>query len=252
MNEKMWYYVKENKQEGPIPQSKMQEMFDTGILDVETLVWSETLSEWTPASKVDSFRLRVIPSPPPLPKQEPPPIPSFGPTQKTQEKDVSQVRPWVRYWARMFDIYFFSLPAGFVLGIIAPSVLKIPEIFLGMLVIFIWILVESSLLSTWGTTPGKWLLKTTLRDSTGGKLSFSSALTRSFSVWGRGLGIGFPIASLITLIIAHNSLLKEGITSWDREGSFVISHNRIGPIRIIVLILFFIGFIGFLIAINMG
>lgn len=35
-------------------------------------------------------------------------------------EEASPIRPWVRYWARMFDLYAFSLVCGFVLGFIVP------------------------------------------------------------------------------------------------------------------------------------
>ena len=158
------------------------------------------------------------------------------------EETISQVHPWVRYLARCIDYLLFSLIAGFVSGIVAPSLLDAPEIFLNMLLLFIWVFVEASLLSTWGTTPGKWLLKTTLRDLAGSKLTFSRALGRSFSVWWRGMGIGFPVVKLITIIVAYEKLTKEGITTWDQEGGFVVSHKKISTLRVIVTILFFMGY----------
>jgi len=161
---------------------------------------------------------------------------------KIIEETVSQVRPWVRYCARGIDYLLFSPIAGFVFAIFAPSLLDTPEIFINMLISFIWVFVEATLLSTWGTTPGKWLLRTTLRDSAGNKLTFPRALDRSFSVWWRGMGIGFPIVTLITLIVAYGKLTKEGVTTWDQKGGFVVSHNKIGTLRTIVAILFFMGF----------
>ncbi len=164
-----------------------------------------------------------------------------GVTAELNMEEVSQVRPWVRYGARMFDMYLFSIPAVFILGGIVPSILNMPEIVLGVLLTFIWVFVEASLLSFWGSTPGKSLFRITLRSSVEEKLSFSNAFNRSFSVWWKGLGLGFPFASLITLIISYKTLSREGITSWDRDGKFVISHNRIGYIRVIAAIIFFIG-----------
>lgn len=242
MVEKHWYYVKDYKQVGPVPEIKMQEMFDAGYLGSETLVWSESMTEWIPASEVESFRVKTIHSPPPLP-QKPRPIPSLGEANTIRNETVSQVRPWVRYWARYFDYILFSLVVGLVFGVVNPSLFDAPEIFLSMLIVFIWVFVEAFLLSTWGTTPGKWLLRTTLRDSEENKLTFSMALKRSFSVWWIGVGIGFPIITLITLIGSHGKLTKEGVTFWDREGGFDVAHDKIGAIRVIVTILFFIGFI---------
>ncbi len=72
MSEKDWYYVKDDKQEGPIPESKMQEMFDAGHLEPDTLVWSDSLTEWTAASQTTSFRVNgSSPSPPPAPSPTP-------------------------------------------------------------------------------------------------------------------------------------------------------------------------------------
>src|SRR5260221_2071847 len=69
----------------------------------------------------------------------------------------NEVRPWVRYWARTFDVYSFCLVGGFILGIFAPQFLaRQNEYALGMMLIFAWVFVEALLLSSFQTTPGKW------------------------------------------------------------------------------------------------
>ncbi len=154
----------------------------------------------------------------------------------------TEVRPWVRYWARYLDLVIFAVIFGIVLGIFMPSVLDSIEIFLTILILFVWAFVESILLSNWGTTPGKWLLKIELKDQEGNKPEFSKALNRSFAVWFRGLGFGIPIVTLFTLITAHSRLTKQGITSWDEDGHFTVTHGKIGFIRITVAVLIFIAF----------
>jgi len=158
-----------------------------------------------------------------------------------------KVRPWVRYWARYFDYILFAFIVGFILGIIAPQILELNQLLFNILLLFIWTFIEANLISNWGTTPGKWLLNTTVRDSSGKKPSFSSALKRSVSVWWRGMGMGVPIVAIITMLVAHGKLTKKGITTWDRDGAFVVSHKKISPIRVIIIIMFYIGFL-FLIA----
>lgn len=151
------------------------------------------------------------------------------------------VRPWVRYWARMFDIYAFSLVCGIVLGIITPKFFeKANDLALGMIVVFTWIFVEALLLSSFQTTPGKWLFKTKVALTSGMPIGFSQALSRSLKVWWRGLGTGFPIAMLITLIIADKRLTRDGITSWDRDEGFTVKHETIGVPRVLAAIAFFI------------
>ena len=157
---------------------------------------------------------------------------------------ANQVRPWVRYWARMFDIYVAAIVVGITVGIATPHALDQPgsDQLFGVAVIFVWIFIESLLLSTMGTTPGKWLFKTRLVAPSSGKPSYSAAISRSFKVWWRGLGIGFPIASLITLIVAHGNLTKNGITTWDRDDGFTVVNDRIGPVRIIFAVVAFLLF----------
>lgn len=104
----------------------------------------------------------------------------------------------------MFDVYSFSLVSGVILGVVAPQLLaEQNEYALGMMLIFAWVFIEALLLSSFQTTPGKWLFKTNIALSSGAPISFSQALSRSLKVWWRGFGTGFPIAAMITMIIAH-------------------------------------------------
>lgn len=174
-------------------------------------------------------------------------ITSEVPPITVQVTSVAQVRPWVRYWARMFDIYLAAIVGGLVIGIFSPNAFDKPgsEQILGLIIVFAWVFIESLLLSTMGTTPGKWFFKTSLIPPSGEKPDFSTALSRSFKVWWRGLGIGFPLASLITLIVAHGKLKKNGITTWDEDIGFTVVHERIGPVRIIVATILFMSFLLF-------
>lgn len=156
---------------------------------------------------------------------------------------VPQVRPWVRYWARMIDLYLLAVLGGFILAITAPDVVgdKVFDQVYGMIVIFLWIFIESILLATVGTTPGKWLLKTKLVPPTGQKASYATAMSRSLKVWWRGWGTGFPIASLFTLLVAYRHLTDNGKTTWDQDDGFSVVHQRIGPLRITVLVTLLVG-----------
>jgi len=158
------------------------------------------------------------------------------------EQPTRQIRPWVRYFARILDIFFFSVLVGFMLGMFVPSVLDIPSALLGMAILFIWIFQESILLANCGTTPGKWLFKMKVRNSKGQKLTFSEALNRSFSVWLKGMGAGVPIISLITLLTSRSKLKRDAITAWDEEGGFVVTHGKIGALRSVVIVVLLLGY----------
>ena len=162
---------------------------------------------------------------------------STAPTQSA----ATSVRPWVRYWARMLDIDLACVVSGLIIGVAAPDAFKQPgydQLFV-IACIFAWVFIESFLLSTVGTTPGKWLFKIQLVPPNGVKPTYSVAFSRSSKVWWRGLGIGFPLASLVTLILAYSNLTRNGITSWDREDGFTVIHHHIGVLRVLVAVMFF-------------
>ena len=158
---------------------------------------------------------------------------------------IAQVRPWVRYWARMFDIYVAAIVGGIVISIFNPDAFIEPDSdqLFGFIIVFVWVFLEALLLSTTGTTPGKWLFKIRLIPPAGEKPDYSTALSRSFKVWWRGLGIGFPLVTFITLVVAHGKLTKNGITTWDKDDGFTVVHDRIGPLRVIVAVALFMGFL---------
>ena len=237
MGEKKWRYVSGDKQVGPVSAETIQEMFDAGALDSNTHVWTEGFENWKPIKNVDEFHCDY---PPTIPT---PPQMTSTSSNGIQSPEISgpQICPWVRYLARMMDILLFGLLSGLVLGIVYPPALGINDTLLGIILLFIYVFVEPIMLTSWGTTPGKAFLRVRLRKSTGDKPTFAEALSRSFSVWLRGFGLGIPLVSLITLITAYNKLTKNGITTWDKEGDFNVSHRTVGAIRVIIVILFDIG-----------
>lgn len=134
-----------------------------------------------------------------------------------QQDEVTAPGPWLRFIARFFDYSLF----GFILW--GLRTLTLGHQPLGQYAtllpfeFFVWIPVEAYLLSSWGTTPGKWLLNIQLQPERGKKLDFHFALKRSFLVWFRGLGMDIPVINFFCLLIAYQKLSLLKTTSWDRE-----------------------------------
>ena len=157
----------------------------------------------------------------------------------------AQMQPWARFWARWIDVMIFAFCTTIllvimivVLGESFPMEIFEPnDVLLGMLVLIAYTLFEPVLLSSWGTTPGKALFKITLRRVDGEKLSYQESFFRSLRVWFFGLGVGYPLISLITMLVAYQRLKKRKITSWDEHGKFVVKHGRLGTGRLIAVIL---------------
>ena len=242
MSEKRWYYFSDNKQVGPVSAETVQDLLSAGVLNSNTQVWTSGFEKWQSIKNVDTFHSDYPPGIPP---------PLTNATTKIEdinfEEPLPQVRPWVRYWARMMDIFLFGLVFGVVAGILYPPILDMHDALLGMILLPVYMFIEPIMLTVWCTTPGKALLRVSISKANGDKPTYGEALSRSVSVWVGGLAFGIPLVSLITLVSSFNKLKKDGITSWDKRGNFRVSHWRIGPIRVIITILFFIAFL-FLIA----
>ena len=143
----------------------------------------------------------------------------------------------------MVDLLLFTS----MLGLLITDFSALPgeQIIKALIIIiipFLYMFIEWCMLSLWGTTPGKALLNIRLRRIDGTKLTCLESLSRSFNVWLRGLGCGLLIVTLITDLIAHNRLTKDGITSWDKSGEFRVCHMRVGAGRVIAVISLFVGF----------
>ncbi len=238
-----WFYGKGEDPIGPHTPSEMRGLFASGELEARDLVWTEGMENWVEARTLDFLRSEPPSSsapsregthvPPPIeieeePAQESPPL-DFSPGEFLKaevQKEGAQVRPWVRYFARMIDItvgqtFIFMTSGNPDLLHNLPTMPKHVMYFL-----FGWVLMETCLMSTWGTTPGKWLLKIQVTDAQGGKLEMTQAFRRSLQVWIRGMGMGIPILSLVTLMMSHGRLVQDGSTRWDQLGNCKVVHGR--------------------------
>jgi uncharacterized RDD family membrane protein YckC len=148
--------------------------------------------------------------------------------------------PWVRCFARYVDIIAAVVLFSFVLAFTLPGIYDDPggEYALVLLALVGWIFVEAQLLAWWGTTPGKALLRTRVLNADGSHLSYGAALKRGLHVWWAGLGLGIPLITIITMLVARRRLLDEGRTSWDRGHQ--VLHAPIGPGRWSLLALIFL------------
>lgn len=161
----------------------------------------------------------------------------------------NQVRPWVRYLARMIDISILTcLTVVFLsLDIVPLGNLDEPKAKLALMAwtIPIWLYIETWVLSIFGTTPGKSLLKINLSNIDGSKAEFDSIFKRTISVWFKGLGLALPIVGIITMLVSYSNLKKNGAASWDTNNGLKITHGRIGAWRVfLAIILIFVLGIG--------
>jgi len=151
--------------------------------------------------------------------------------------------PWRRFMARTIDsctsglALFLSLifvstaampeqTAGFV------EVIQNPAIASAVLLI-IWLPFEAFLLSSFGTTPAKWLFGIRVSRPDGAPLSFMAAIKRSLLLFVQGAGLGLPLITYVTQFFAYQRLTRTGTTRWDASVNAVVHHKKWGVIRVI-------------------
>ncbi len=218
--QRQWYYMDRGVKKGPISEDQLALRLRRRHLSSRTLVWTPTISDWTEARNIRELA-------PPRKHgaaSADTPDDGFAPTGK-------QIRPWIRLWARLADVLLFALAVHLFARAFYEPLTRVPDTIYGTLLTLLYIPVETALLSTWGATPGKWLFHIHLSDTPGDKPAVGPALVRSFNVWIWGVGIGLLPATLFALFKAFNKLTRQGITSWDKEGGFVVQHRSLSTPR---------------------
>lgn len=144
-------------------------------------------------------------------------------------------KPWLRLLARYFDYVLFFFLIFWVRRWLGESFFPWRYEALIPIEYAAWMPIEALLLSTWGTTPGKWFLKIKIHYGRGKRVDFVGALRRSFHVWFRGLGMAIPFVNLLCLLVAYQKLMLFKKTSWDRDDHISVLHFPIPPWRWMVL-----------------
>lgn len=144
--------------------------------------------------------------------------------------------PWRRLFARRLDSLVMGLLTFAALGLGAhalaadPDPAAVPE-GLGQAVVLLSLLLEpvaipstALLIGLTGGSLGKWIFGVRVLRA-GKPMGFWRALRRELAIWLRGMGLGIPLVSLVTQIVAKSKLEKDGATSWDRAQDLTVTHR---------------------------
>jgi hypothetical protein len=159
---------------------------------------------------------------------------------------TSEPRPWNRLGARMFDYAFWGIVLALLLselrtaGIVPETVnywlshpLMAPVIITGT-----WVGVETLLMASVGTTPGKWLFGCYVQYSISDayarremKSQIWRSFKRAFRVWWEGMGCGFPLIAPILIAIAYERLAANHESDWDFAQDCLATHAPPGALN---------------------
>jgi hypothetical protein len=153
------------------------------------------------------------------------------------EGGSKQTHPWRRLFARYIDVFLITIAFTVLFAVIGGfAMLAVAGVWLSILMLLLQVPIEALLLSSLGTTPGKSLYGISVTQSDGTPPPFDRAIKRAFLVYLKGMGLGIPIVSLVTIIIGYRALTRAGQATWDADTQLVVRHRSLGAGRIVLLV----------------
>jgi uncharacterized RDD family membrane protein YckC len=222
MQNDFWYST-DGARKGPVSASDLQAMLSEGKLSFETKVWREGWSEWLPITEAVTPPAVVTENI--MVNSVAPPPANIG---QMQQKNLLLSMPlagaWRRFFARIIDLYALMFPvafgAGFVLIYFFPEFqfwLQRPgsEYAFGWLLIPVIMLSEAAIYAIFKNTLGKALLGLKVTTVGGTPLTPKQYLHRQIAVYFSGLGTGFPLVSLVTMVRQSRHIGRTQHSSYD-------------------------------------
>ena len=146
----------------------------------------------------------------------------FLPIKQSIREDA-EIWPWKRFFARAFDTNIYVVIFFLLALILALMGLELfDESTLGLVIlgaVVAAVILECIFLNTFGTTPGKWLLKVELNKT---EIPFGLALSRTSRIAIRQI----PLISLFFYWRIFRVLKKTGDTSYDRNTGFEVTAQK--------------------------
>jgi hypothetical protein len=249
-----WYYSADGAPVGPLPADEIENLFVTGQLTAETLVWRKGFPEWTPLADTDEFaHLADEALPPPLPaaRQQATAaelddevlvsdrVGDYRPGADRDDDDdddepafslappsIAQplAGPWTRYFARSIDLSIIGtvLMTGiyWVLPLVSPK-LALQLYFVDARVMFALLLpltffLNAIIITLFGNSLGKAIFAIKAEPIDGRpRFGLAGNLRREFTVWIQGLALGLPLVNFFTMIPAYRAVLRGAPAPYD-------------------------------------
>lgn len=243
----MYYYRDNIHSVGPFTKEKLSELHGKGIIHDHTLVRSAESEAWFEYSKLSlegsnlqlpSERMEPTFSATTVTSTYSQPTAQIETAESITQVDstwvLSPIAPWRRYFARMFDLTVFGLIGWVLVGYAWYSIAPLQaDNFLNqlnptvdaILTICLGSLVSGLVLGFVGTTPGKSIFGVRVKTLKGKSIGVANGIARDFTIFIKGLGLGIPLISLITLVLSYRHLKEHKVMSWD-AGQFTVTYKR--------------------------
>ena len=230
-----WFYVRNHHQHGPVGLFELEKLFEQGVLSGETFIWTKEMECWQMANCLSYFSDKFFI----LDQVEQSSDNLAGQWQEIKKDTYPKGRPFIRYLARLFDLSLFSLFLIIFVSIFSPKfVVHSSPIFIFILSLCLYILVEALILSIFGNTLGKSILNARIRTINGEPINFFTALKRSIFVTAAGMGFGVPLINFICFYFSYFDLKRNGKSTWDQQIGTVVLYGQVNTSRIFFVSIF--------------
>ena len=245
-----WYYSAAGAALGPHSADDIDDLFATGEVSADTLVWRKGFAEWTPLGDTDEFaQLADVGLPPPLPPAQRKAtsydaaddvlvVGRLADDRRAARHDARVTTspftaatvapvlagPWTRYFARSIDmiIIISALSVGVYAVLPAVSPRYFSSIHLANpIAILIWLfplafLTNAIIITLFGNSLGKALFAIRAEPNDPDRhFGWGGNIVREFRVWFQGMALYIPLLSFFTMIPAFRRVLRGAPTTYD-------------------------------------
>ncbi len=222
----IWFYIKDRQQKGPIGIFELTKLFEQGVLNGDTCLWTKGAYGWQMAKSIERFKNCIASNSTPDPTQS-------TVSRKTETYPIN--RPIVRLLAKVFDLSLFTAFITIFISIFSLDlILKTSKITLFMIYLLLWVLFEPILLSIFGNTPGKALLNIKIKCVNGDFLDFKTAFKRILYSVTPGIGAGYPFMMIIHNLFSFFELRKKVRSLWDEMAGTIVLYGKVSQPRMIL------------------
>ncbi|MFZ4767319.1 MAG: RDD family protein [Roseimicrobium sp.] len=232
----------DGKRTGPHSQFYIIEAIRDGSLSGGELVWHQGLGDWCALRGLEDFSSYWQPTPAVIEAAES--------ARRVARAELDRPRPWLRFWARVVDYAWFTFALSMLAAMAVPSAvlpalqqMMVMHVPVDAVALLLYVPLEAWMLSRWGTTPGRALLRIRVRRLDDGVPQFAQALKRSFQVFVQGMALSLPLLSLFAMAWSRLRLHQKGVTAWDEQNETRVEHGEPEIWRLLALVALVLGLV---------
>jgi len=236
------WIVQNGEKVGPIHDYEVRRKIEAGELTRDIPAWHEGLDAWRPLGEIALFKdefdwvhlgdLDATPTP----EEEELAMPGVArPPLSPSGQMLGR-----RFWARWLDIHVYIALWWLCMWASGRNIESVlGNIWIMVVQLVPWFIVESILIHRFGATPGKWLLGMRVANIDGTPLNLAAATLRSFRVLVGGIGFGWSLLALFCQALSFFTARRLGNPLWDQAGGHRVQAKPLVAWRIITVICIF-------------